>query len=281
MAPIKRTTAFDLAAALVTAWLCLPTTASGGVTGIAQAQAERATMVQSVSFEAEHRLRTVEHQYGEEHQTLETLEVTHRIPLNRFNLGLGTLERVRITLQVHVEHDFSGSLGDGLPLNETGEPVAIASGMETVLEVLGPDGRPIAVRTVASDAVGCAGMRACAFDHFSRVPITLQLDPSALAAFTQARPSLTLRLATTGPVLPMLCHAEGMWDRCRLEEARIGLSTAEDGAVIAYDYQPAPRTAPVEGSTLPSAISRTGAILLLGVSSLLGLFVLLRRRRYP
>ncbi|MEM6679216.1 MAG: hypothetical protein AAF675_15230 [Pseudomonadota bacterium] len=167
----------------------------------------------------------------------------------------GRLHSVRLDLALQVQQDFSATIGDGLPLDEASEPVAIEAQFSTRLEVLGPEGTVLHAQVLDSPAVGCSGMASCLFESAERSPValSLDLDPAAFEGIPSA--TISLRLTTIEDAIAMVCDERGDWDRCRVIEASIALTAPEDGISLRYTYEGAGPVVAADGGQTPAAFS--------------------------
>jgi len=199
--------------------------------------AEPRSVTYTAALEAEDSLRgrTV-HQSTRGSGPDEGLMLERRVRLEGVDVDRGPLDRVRLAMQLYVEHGFSATVSDGLPLDETPMDVEAAGQIETRLEILGPDGSVIASRQITGTQSGCMSIGSCTFSHHERLPVALELDVDPALFEGRAVPTLGVRLSTEAGLGEQICSVGYGWEDCRILHARIGVTTRQNGIEAIYGY---------------------------------------------
>lgn len=256
--------------------LVLATFLSGILTVAAAAENTR-LITQTAAIETEDEARNLGVQRARETDGADRhLSVSEGIVFEPFDPAFGRLKRVRVDMQLYVEQGFSGTIGDGMPLDEEPDPVAIKAKLATRLDVVGPDGGFLASEVVESKTAGCASQGTCAFAHHERHAVTIALDAPLRAFSGEGSAKLIIRGTTIGGVLSQICSAKGSWDRCQIRQARIGVTVPKAGVRVSYEYVPAPTRQGAGVRPAPILVGIGAAVV---ASAFVGLATVLYRRR--
>ncbi|MBY8975799.1 hypothetical protein KHP62_08275 [Rhodobacteraceae bacterium NNCM2] len=238
--------------------LVLTSLICGALALAVQAQStDSRTRLVTLEADDEHRDLTVKDRIGFQAEPL-FHEVSHPLHFARFDGTRGKLHHVDLRLSLVIEHEFSGSVSDGVPLNEKPEPIAHIAGMSSELDVLGPDGEVASSTVIHSLELGCAARGTCRFENHERQPITatIPVDP---ALFRHGEPvAMTIRLRSANDIHDQICPRSGSWDTCTIHHSRIAMAIPQGGVKLTYHYAPVGNEVSMMGATfVGEAPSRT------------------------
>lgn len=166
------------------------------------------------------------------------LNLSERITFEPFDPELGELLRARVEVELYVDQEFSGVVGDGSPLEEVPGRVAITESLSTRLDIVGPNGAFLSSQVLQTSPAGCVSRGACAFSHRERHTVRLSFDLSPSAFSDQQDPRLSIRATTVGGVLAQICAPKTTWDRCQVRQAGVRITAPEGGIRLSYEYAP-------------------------------------------
>jgi hypothetical protein len=208
-----------------------------------------------------------------------TLAVSERVRFSGPDPTLGPLIKARIELNLRLDYDFEGVIGDGVPLEEASDPVALEGRVRTRIDVVAPNGSFLHSEVVEGAPAGCSGIGICAFSHQERHALDLAFDLKPSAVSVHGEPSFSIRATTIGGVLTQLCTPEGVWDRCQVRLARLTLSAPENGVRLIHSHMPSGSLERSEVSESKSSVVRgqPDTVLVILGSLMLASVVLLAR----
>ncbi|MEL6335856.1 MAG: hypothetical protein AAFQ88_04320 [Pseudomonadota bacterium] len=184
-----------------------------------------------------------------------SFELSERIGFEPFDPSTGTLEQVRLVLELTLRHWYRGTASDGIPLDEPPEPVSVAGSLSSRLDVIGPDGTPLASTLLTTPRSGCAGTGECRFSGAGTERIALTLFPETQAFLTGSSIPVILRVTSQDSITAQVCPDTEVWDECAIDHAGLRLSAEPDGIALHYDYRSAPAAGPGDETAVQGVIA--------------------------